>query len=103
MIPNENLEVDLFLPKLSTAIEIDGPAHFLPIWGEKNLQRHIRSDAHKSGLLLRAGFVIIRVKHVTKNVSGKLKRDLLSLVTKKLSEIEKKFPPVGKRFVELEI
>jgi very-short-patch-repair endonuclease/DNA-binding CsgD family transcriptional regulator len=103
LIPNENLEVDLFLPKLSTAIEIDGPAHFLPIWGEKNLQRHIRSDAHKSGLLLRAGFVIIRVKHVTKNVSGKLKRDLLSLVTKKLSEIEKKFPPVGKRFVELEI
>jgi|TARA_R110002051_G_scaffold311683_1_gene386258 very-short-patch-repair endonuclease len=103
LIPNEKLEVDLFIPKLGTAIEIDGPAHFLPIWGEKNLQRHIRSDAHKSGLLLRAGFVIVRIKHTTKNVSEKLKRDLLSVVTKKLSEIDNKFPDKGKRFVELEI
>lgn len=103
LIPNENLEIDLFIPKLRTAIEIDGPAHFLPIWGEKNLQRHIRADAHKSGLLLRSGFVIVRIKHTTKNVSEKLKRDLLSLVTKTLDKIDKKFPPTGKRYMELEI
>ena len=29
-------EIDLFLPELKTAIEIDGPQHFLPLWGKKN-------------------------------------------------------------------
>ena len=33
LIPNENLEIDLYIPELKTIIEVDGPSHFLPIWG----------------------------------------------------------------------
>ena len=74
LIPAENLEVDLFVPSLKTAIEIDGPAHFLPIWGEDSLQKNIRSDAKKSGLILSKGYCMIRVKQINKNVMTILKK-----------------------------
>ena len=44
LVSNRNMEIDIFLPALKVAIEIDGPAHFLPIWGEVSLQKHIRAD-----------------------------------------------------------
>ena len=62
LIPAENLEVDLFVPSLKTAIEIDGPAHFLPIWGEDRLKKQMNADLRKSGSLLSRGFVVIRIK-----------------------------------------
>lgn len=109
LIPNDNLEVDLFIPELKVAIEIDGPSHFFPIWGETEaekqiiLQKHVRADAHKSGLLLSKGFVLIRVKHLTKSLSEKNKRMVLEKVVNTLSKIREKFPPHGKRYIELEV
>ena len=96
-------EMDLYVPQLKTAIEIDGPAHFFPIWGEENLQRHIASDDKKNGLLLSKGLVVLRIKHLTKNLSEKNKRDVAEFVLNALKEIENKFPPKGKRFFELEV
>ena len=103
LIPSENMEVDIFVPALNVAIEIDGPSHFLPIWGEENLNRHISADAHKSGLLLGSGFVVVRVKHLTKNLSEKHKRDVLEQLLQLLKKIEKKFPSPTKRYIELEV
>ena len=103
LIPNQNLEIDLFIPELKTAIEIDGPAHFFPIWGEANLNHHIKADAEKNGLILAMGYVVIRVKHLTKNISNKTQRNLLSTVSEQLSQIRDKFPQKPKRFIELEI
>lgn len=109
LIPNNELEIDLFVPKLKVAIEIDGPAHFLPIWGKSEvqkqqiLQKHINADARKTGLLLAMGFVVIRVKHLTKSLSEKHKRDVLDTVLEALDKISKKFPPKTKRYIELEV
>lgn len=103
IIPNENMEIDLFVPAINVAIEIDGPAHFYPIWGEDNLQKHINADAHKSGLLLNCGFVVIRIKHLTKNLSDKHKRDVLKTLLPILKNIESKFPEKGYRYIELEV
>ena len=103
LIPNNDLEIDLFIPELRTAVEIDGPAHFLPIWGAANLQKHIKADAQKSGLLLSQGFVVIRVKHLTKSLSEKHKRDVLQRIVEELEKIRKKFPSETKRYIELEI
>ena len=102
LIPAENLEVDLFVPSLKTAIEIDGPAHFLPIWGEDSLQKNIRSDAKKSGLILSKGYCMIRVKQINKNVSEKSKRKTLALILTELAKISKKFPAKSKRYIEIE-
>ena len=102
LIPAENLEVDLFVPSLKTAIELDGPAHFLPIWGEDSLQKNIRSDAKKSGLILSKGYCMIRVKQINKNVSEKSKRKTLALILTELGKISKKFPAKSKRYIEIE-
>lgn len=103
LIMNERLEVDLFLPELKTAIEVDGPSHFFPIWGPESLARNIRSDAQKSGLLITKGFAIIRVRHISKHISNKHKRDLLSKVLGTLSSIQNKFPKENERLIEIEV
>ena len=102
LIPNDNMEVDLFVPGLKTAIEIDGPAHFLPIWGEESLQKHIRADAQKAGMLINRGYVILRVKNLIKNISQKRMRDILNQVIDELEKIDKKFPSSAKRLIEIE-
>ena len=102
LVANENLEVDLFIPAINTAIEIDGPAHFLPIWGEESLNRHIRADAQKAVLLMNRGFVILRVKNIIRNLSQKNMRETLAAILVELKKIEKKFPPATKRLIEIE-
>lgn len=102
LVPNDKLEVDIFLPTLKLAIEIDGPAHFLPIWGEESLQKHIRADAEKAGLLIARGYAILRVKNVIRNLSAKNMRDALEGVITAVKKVEKKFPPQSKRLIEIE-
>ena len=102
LVANDKLEVDLFVPSLKTAIEIDGPAHFLPIWGQENLERHIRAAAQKAGLLINRGFVVLRVKNIIRNLSQKNMRETLAGVVEQLEKIEKKFPPATKRLIEIE-
>ncbi|NBW14863.1 MAG: hypothetical protein EBR82_43370 [Caulobacteraceae bacterium] len=61
---NTKLQIDLFLPKMDIAIEIDGPSHFLPVWGEDALQKNITYDQKKEGLILGRGWFLIRVKQL---------------------------------------
>jgi hypothetical protein len=51
------------------AIEIDGPAPFLPIWGEDKLLKHQQKDQKKNALLLYMKFTVLRVKCLTKTIS----------------------------------
>ena len=100
---DDKFELDLFIPELKVAIEIDGPAHFFPIWGEEALQKNIRSDIQKSGLILGAGFVMIRVKNISKSLSKKSQRDTLNTVLSALQDVEKKFPAKKDRYIEFEV
>jgi len=103
LIQNDDLEIDLFISELNTAIEVDGPAHFYPIWGAENLQKHVQSDVRKSGLLLAQGFVVIRIKHLVKHLSSKHKRDVLGQLLVILGNIGMSFPVQSKRYIELEV
>lgn len=64
MLENEKLEVDLYVPEHKTVIEVDGPSHYLPIWGQDKLEKQQRADKEKIGLLLSKGYNYIRVKNL---------------------------------------
>ena len=101
IIPAENLEIDLYIKELKTIIEVDGPSHFYPIWGEEKLQKQINADLRKSGALLSKGYVVIRIKSEGQESLSK-KEELINCVLKQLNDIKKKFPPRSKRFIEVE-
>lgn len=88
IVTREKLEVDLLLPQINVAIEIDGPAHFYPIWGEKNLSKHLLSDNYKTGLLIQEGYTVIRVKHLIKTISEIHKRKVFQKIVEVLDKIE---------------
>lgn len=101
--PTGKLHIDLFLPKLSTAIEVDGPSHFLPIWGDAQLLKTIESDEKKIGLLLSMGLVIVRIRCTRKTLSQKVKRDILALVIEQLNNIINHFPGKTQRLIDIEV
>lgn len=102
LIPSDKLEIDIFLPELRLAIEIDGISHFEPIWGEANLQRHERSDSRKSGLLLTHGYAMLRVKQTTKTLSASKKRTVFAAILTEVEKFDKGMPPEGERYIEIE-
>lgn len=102
LIPNENLEIDLYIPRLKTIIEIDGMSHFFPIWGEEKLQKQIKADLDKNGLILSKGFVIIRVK-VLKPVSLSEQHGLSLRLKTLLEGIDSDFPKRSKRYIEVDL
>lgn len=103
LIQNQNLEIDMYIPEIKTIIEVDGPSHFLPIWGEEKLQKQIKADMNKTGLILSKGLLIIRIKNLSDSVclsdKEKLRLDLLKIFDK----IKVSFPPKSERYIEIEI
>lgn len=59
---NTKLQIDLFLPTMDIAIEVDGPSHFEPVWGEDVLQKNKKYDNKKNGIILGRGSTLIRIK-----------------------------------------
>jgi len=98
-----NFEIDLLLPELNTIIEVDGPQHFLPLFGEAKLAETIKMDSIKNGLLVSKGFCVVRVKYLCRNMNKSVERKLWGLVSEAVDKIKDKFPPKSKRFIELEI
>ena len=103
LIPDNKLEVDLYISDIKTAVEVDGPSHFLPIWGEESLQRHQKSDVVKTGLLINEGYVLIRIKQMTKSLSQKKMRIVLDGVVDELNKIADSFPDKENRLIEIEV
>jgi very-short-patch-repair endonuclease len=62
VLANTRLQIDLYLPTMSIAIEVDGPSHFLPVWGDEALKRNQKYDKKKSGLIIGKGLKLIRIK-----------------------------------------
>lgn len=98
-------EVDIYIKSLKTIIEVDGPSHFVPIWGEERLQKQIKSDEQKSGLALSRGFAIIRIRHMEGHKKSmclvereKLKENIIDI----LNSFKVKFPARSKRYIEIE-
>lgn len=99
-LSNTKLQIDIFIPLLNTAIEIDGPSHFLPVWGEDVLDRNIRYDNKKTGLILGRGSVLIRIKQ-TRDFSKSRASVIYENLSKILKDIQSKFPDVNNRNIEI--
>lgn len=100
IIANSELEPDIVVTDVKTVIEIDGPSHFFPIWGQETLDKKIASDNEKNGLFLLNGFYILRVKHLCKTLTQKKKRDLLSEIIVNLKKISSLTTP---QIIEIEV
>lgn len=58
----KDFEVDLALPKERIAIEVDGPTHFLPIYGEEHLAQQQERDARKDDMINTTGYSVLRIR-----------------------------------------
>lgn len=94
---NTKLQIDIAIPSMNVAIEIDGPSHFQPVWGDDALKRNIKYDQKKEGLILGKGIVLIRIiqsKDFSKARSLVLYqqlKDILSRIKTKKNLSETKF------------
>lgn len=85
ILSNTKLQIDLFLPTMDIAIEVDGPSHFLPVWGEDALNRNKKYDEKKTGLLIGKGLSLIRIKQThdySKTRAGVVYSKLLDAIEK---------------------
>lgn len=67
-LANTKLQIDMVIPSMNVAIEIDGPSHFLPVWGDEALKRNVKYDQKKEGLIIGKGLCLIRIQQ-TKDFS----------------------------------
>lgn len=99
-LKNRQLQIDLFIKSLGVAIEVDGPTHFEPVFGEKQFQRIRAADNEKTGLILGAGLYFIRIKH-TQRISQRFQKDTLEKVLAILESIQSGSVDRDKRYFEV--
>lgn len=99
-LANTKLQIDLFIPNMNVAIEIDGPSHFLPVWGDESLKKNKVYDNKKTGLILGKGLVLIRIKQ-SRDFSKSRALVIYNELKQILDQINKKFPSSDKRNIEI--
>jgi very-short-patch-repair endonuclease len=95
---NTKLQIDLFLPKHNIAIEVDGPSHFEPVWGDDALSRNKKYDDKKSGLILGKGLFLIRIKQ-SKDFSNARANIILDDLLSEIANIQKKIKTDNTRII----
>lgn len=85
---DKNQHLDMYVPQLNTAIEIDGPTHFKDIWGKESLERQIKGDSKKTGFIISSGMKMIRIKNISGNSSNFYMRKMLKKTTDLLELIK---------------
>lgn len=95
---NTKLQIDLFLPGDNIAIEVDGPSHFEPVWGDAALVKNKKYDDKKTGIILGKGLTLIRVVQ-TKDYSKSRSQQLYTELKEHITNIQNKFPLKENRLI----
>ena len=99
-LQNQNLQVDLYLPEYRAAIEVDGPSHFKPVWGQENLEKNMKADQQKTGLILGSGLVMIRIQQ-KQSLTQRYMRNTLQTLLELLEKIKDQYPKEHERYFEI--
>ncbi len=102
LIQSQALEVDMFLPELKTAIEIDGPTHHTDVFGGEVLSKTQVRDLQKNGLIVARGLVMLRVIQ-DKKLSQTNQRKLGQLVLTTIEELQKQWPSKDDRIKTIKL
>lgn len=70
---SNNLEIDIYIPSLKLCIELNGPVHYFPIWGEEKLKSVQNKDIQKQIEIQKLGFnlMVIDISHLNSNQKTK--------------------------------
>lgn len=82
--PGNQFHVDIALPSQKIIIEVDGPTHWSPIYGDAELAKVQAKDGRKDAVLINNGWCILRVQ----DGSGSTTRARFKRVLDMLHEIE---------------
>lgn len=87
ILSNAEMEIDIFIPEYSVALEVDGIYHLQAIHDEDSFQRRKQADREKNALAIREGFWVVRVRVMRKNPSSKNYRDLCTDLLKLMKNL----------------
>jgi len=83
-LPNEKLEVDIWVTNKDVIIEVDGIFHVEPVYGEEKLRKTQDADLRKNNLLIKNGFAVVRLiitkKHISDNDYRIIQDKVLQLI-----------------------
>jgi very-short-patch-repair endonuclease len=83
-LPNEKLEVDIWVTNKDVIIEVDGIFHVEPVYGDEKLRKTQDADLRKNNLLTKNGFAVVRLivtkKHISDNDYRVIKEKVLELI-----------------------
>lgn len=99
-IVNGKLQIDLFIPDLNIAIEVDGPSHFEPVWGDKSFRQTKKADHEKTGLILGQGWILIRIQANKNQVSDVYKYSVGDKLVAAIKKIEQDIPDNKEIFIK---
>jgi ribosomal protein L33 len=80
----DNLEIDIWIPSVCLAIELNGVCHFYPIYGEDRLKKTQSNDYKKSMLAQKMNINLLTID--TSSLKSKSKQQVLNFLNDKFTD-----------------
>jgi len=93
------LEVDIAIPDLKIAVEVDGPTHFTELYGPERLKRAKANDELKNGQLTTGGWDLLRIQDKSASLSPVRIKRITETLSKMIEDRKSRKGTVGQVIV----